>query len=96
MNLKPLHNQVIIKAVVAQEKTEGGLVLPKTADKERPEKGEVIAAGPGKMLASGQRAEMSVRIGQTVIFKKYVPDEIKIEGEEFFVITEDDIIAIVE
>ena len=96
MNLKPLHNQVIVQAISAQQKTKGGLVLPDTADKERPEKGEVVAVGPGKILVSGSRAEMSVRAGQQVIFKKYAPDEIKIEGKDYFVIREDDIIAIIE
>ncbi|MFA7662586.1 MAG: co-chaperone GroES [Patescibacteria group bacterium] len=96
MTLKPLHNQVIIKGVPFQEKTIGGLVLPGTADKERPEKGEVIAVGPGRLLENGSRAVMSVSVGQQVVFKKYAPDEIKIDGEDFFVIREEDIIAIVE
>jgi chaperonin GroES len=96
MNLRPLHSQVILKSLARQEKTAGGLVLPETADKERPQKAEVIAVGPGKILENGSRAEMGVSVGQIVIFKKYSPDEIKIDGQEFFVIAEDDIIAIVE
>jgi chaperonin GroES len=96
MKLKPLHNQVIIKALVKPEKTAGGLVLPETADKERPEKGEVVAVGPGKLLENGSMAKMGVEIGQQVIFKKYAPDEIKVDGEDFFVIREDDIIAVIE
>lgn len=96
MKLKPLHNQVILKVSTEPEKTSGGLVIPENASKERPEKAEVIAVGPGKLLDSGQRAPMGVEIGQTVIFKKYSPDEIKVEDQEFYVISEDDIIAIVD
>lgn len=96
MNLKPLHNQVIIKTIKETETTASGLVLPETAEKERPEKGEVIAVGPGKFLDNGQRAPMSVSVGQQIVFKKYSPDEIKIDGQEFFVIREDDIIAVIE
>lgn len=96
MKLKPLHNQVILKVNTEPEKTAGGLVLPETADKERPQKAEVVAVGPGKLLDNGQRAPMGVTTGQQVIFKKYSPDEIELEGEEFYVISEDDIIAIVE
>ncbi len=96
MNLKPLHNQVIIKPIKESTATPSGLVLPETAEKERPEKGEVIAAGPGKLQDNGQRSPMSVKIGDQVVFKKYSPDEIKINGQEFYVIREDDIIAIIE
>ena len=96
MNLKPLHNQVIIKPIKESTATPSGLVLPETAEKERPEKGEVIAAGPGKLQDNGQRSPMSVKIGDQVVFKKYFPDEIKINGQEFYVIREDDIIAIIE
>ena len=96
MKLKPLHDQVIIKPIQEDEVTKAGLVLPDTAEKERPEKGEVIAIGPGRLLDSGQRAEMSVKIGDKVVFKKYSPDEVKINGEEMYVIKEGDIIAIIE
>lgn len=95
MNLKPLHNQVIIKSVKETEVTKSGLVLPSTAEKERPERGEVIAIGPGKLLENGQRAPMSVTVGQQIVFKKYSPDEIKVDGEEFLVIRDEDIIAVI-
>ncbi len=96
MNIKPLSNHVIVKGVSEDTTTKAGIVLPDTADKERPEKGEVVAIGPGKLLDNGQRAEMSVKVGQTVIFKKYSPDEIKVDGEDLLVLSESDIIAIVE
>ena len=76
--------------------TAAGLVLPDTAEKEKPQKGEVIAVGPGKILENGQRAEMSVKVGDKVVFRKYSPDEIKIDDQEYYVIRDEDIIAIIE
>lgn len=96
MNLKPLHDNVLIKAISEDEVTKAGIVLPDTADKEKPEQGEVIAVGPGKLLENGQRAPMSVAVGNKVLFKKYSPDEIKIDGEEYLVISESDVIAVLE
>jgi len=96
MNLKPLHDNVVVKASGDEEVTKAGIVLPDTAEKEKQEQGEVIAVGPGKLLDSGQRALMSVSVGNKILFKKYSPDEIKIEGEEYLVISEGDIIAIIE
>ncbi len=94
MNLKPLHDHVIVKPVTEDEVTKSGIVLPDTVDKERPEKGEVMATGPGKLMDSGQRAPMSVKVGDRVMFKKYSPDEIKVEDKEYLVISEGDIMAI--
>jgi len=94
MNLKPLHDNVVIKASNEDEVTKAGIVLPDTADKEKPEQGEVIAVGPGKLLENGNRAEMSVAVGNKILFKKYSPDEIKLEGEDYLVISESDIIAV--
>jgi len=96
MKLKPLNNHVIVKAYSKEEITKSGIVLPDTMDKEKPEQGEVIAIGPGKLTDSGQRAEMTVKTGDKVVFKKYSPDDIKIDGEEYLVINENDILAIIE
>lgn len=95
MNLKPLHDHVIVKPIIEKETTKSGIILPDTVSKERPENGEVIAVGPGKTLDNGQKKEMSVKIGDKVMFKKYSPDEIKIDGEDYLVISESDIIAII-
>ncbi len=95
-SLKPLHDHLIVKPVSDEQATKAGIILPETVNKERSEKGEVIAIGPGKMLDSGARAEMSVSVGQTVLFKKYTPDEIKIDGEEYLVIAESEVLAIIE
>jgi len=94
MNIKPLGDNVILRPAKQEEKTASGILLPGTADKERPEKGEVIAVGPGKMTPEGKRLPVSVSVGETVLFKKYSPDEIKLDGEEVLVISEGDIIAI--
>lgn len=96
MKLKPLNDHVIVKAITENEVTKSGIIMPDTVDKEKPEKGEVVAIGSGKFLESGQRAPMSVKIGDKVMFKKYSPDEIKVDGEEYLVISESDIIAILE
>lgn len=95
MNIKPLNDRVILKPIRNEEATKSGIILPDTVDKERPEKGEVAAAGPGKLLNDGKRAAMSVKPGDKVMFKKYSPDEIKIDGEEYLVISEEDILAII-
>jgi len=96
MKLKPLSDHVIVKPITEDEVTKTGIVLPDTVDKEKPEKGEVIAIGPGKLLDNGQRVPMSVKVGDKVMFKKYSPDEIKIDEEEYLIISESDILGILE
>ena len=96
MNVKPLGDRVVVKPAAEEEVTKSGIVLPDTVDKERPEKGEVIAVGEGKILDSGERAKMSVKVGDIVMFKKYSPDEIKIDDVEYLVISESDILAILK
>lgn len=96
MQLRPLNDHVIVKAIIENETTKSGIVLPETINKERPEKGEVIAVGAGKWLDNGQRAPMSIKIGDKVVFKKYSPDEIKINDEKLLVISEGDIMAVIE
>jgi len=96
MKLKPLGDHVIVKPLVEDEVTKSGIVLPETVDKEKPEKGEVMAIGPGKLLDNGQLAKMTVKVGDKVMFKKYSPDEIKIDEEEYLIISEGDILGILE
>ncbi|MGC9049056.1 MAG: co-chaperone GroES [Patescibacteria group bacterium] len=95
VNLKPLNDKIIIKPIKEDKVTAGGIVLPQTVE-EKPEKGEVLAVGPGKLLENGQRAPMSVKVGDKVVFKKYSPDEIKLDKEEYLIISEDDILAIID
>ncbi len=96
MQLKPLHDRLIVKPLAKEEVTKFGIILPDTVDKERPEQGEVIAIGPGKVMQDGQRAEMSVKVGDKVVFKKYSPDEVKVDDQEYLVISDSDILAIIE
>ena len=92
---KPLNDHVLIKPINAQEVSKAGIILPDTVDKEKPEKGEVVAMGPGKLLENGQRSPMSIKVGDKVIFKKYSPDELPGE-KELLVIREEDILAVIE
>jgi len=96
MKLKPLGSNVVVKAITDEAKTKSGIILPETVEKERPEQGEVIAVGPGKLLDSGTRVAVSVSVGQKVIFTKYSPNEVKYEGVTYLVISESDILAIIE
>lgn len=96
MKLKPLHDNVVVKPSSAEDMTKSGIVLPETANKERPERGEVIAVGPGKTLENGKTNPLNVKIGDKVVFKKYSPDEIKIDNEKFLLVNESDILAILE
>ena len=96
MKIRPLNDHVVIKPLEQEEVTKSGIVLPDTAREEKPEQGEVIAVGPGKLLESGQRAPMSVNVGERVLFTKYAPDEVEIEGEDYLVISEEKILGIVE
>lgn len=94
MNIKPLSDYLVVKAVT-EEVTKSGIVLPDTVSKERPQQGEVVAVGEGRLLENGQRAQMSVKVGDKVMFKKYSPDEVKIEGQEYLIIREGDVVAII-
>lgn len=96
MTLKPLADRVIVKAITQEEKTASGIILPDTVDKEKPEQGEVIAVGPGKLLENGQRAGMEVSVGDKVVFTKYGPHEVKIDEQEYLILSESDIMAIVK
>lgn len=95
MNIKPLGDRVVVKPFEEEQMTKSGIVLPDTVDKDRPEQGEVVAVGEGKILDSGQKAPMSVKVGDKVMFKKYSPDEVKVDSEEYLVISESDILAII-
>ena len=96
MNVRPLRDNVLIEPIKAEEQTKSGIVLPDTADKERPEQGKIIAVGPGKTLENGQKVAPQVKVGDRVIFTKYGPNEIKIDKKEYLVSKEEDILAILE
>lgn len=94
MKVKPTSDRVVVKPLEAEEKTASGIVIPETA-KEKPAQGEVIAVGPGK-VDDGKRIPLEVKVGDRVLYSKYSPQEVKIDGEEMLILSESDILAIVE
>lgn len=96
MQLRPIGDHLIVKAISKEEVSASGIIIPDTVDKERPERGEVIAVGPGKTLENGSRSTMDVTVGNKVVFKKYAPDEVKIDGVDYLVIRMDDVVAVIE
>jgi len=93
MNLKPLHDKIIVKPIEFEEKTSSGIIVPDTA-KEKPMQGEVVAVGPGKMDETGKRIKMDVKVGNRVIFGKYAGTEFTFDKKEFLIMNESDILAI--
>jgi chaperonin GroES len=96
INIKPLADYVLIEPIKEEEKTKTGILLPESAEKEKPEKGKVIAVGPGRRDEKGNLIPVSVKVGQIVLFKKYGPDEIKVDDREYLICKEEDILAIIE
>lgn len=94
MKIKPLLDKVVIKTLAAEQKTASGIVIPDTA-KEKPAQGEVVATGPGK-VKHGQKIPMSVKVGDKVLYSKYSPQEVKVDNEEYLIISEEDILAVIE
>ncbi|NLP02231.1 MAG: co-chaperone GroES [Fibrobacter sp.] len=94
MNVKPLADRVVIRPLESEQKTAGGIIIPDAA-KEKPIKGEVVAVGPGKVTESGQKVEMSLKKGDVVLYGKYSGTEISIEGEDYLIMKESDVLAIV-
>ncbi len=94
MKIKPLGDRVVIKPAAAEEKTKGGIILPDTA-KEKPVVGEVVAVGPGKVADDGTKIVMEVKVGDKVLYGKYSGTEVTIEGDEYLIMREADIFAIV-
>ncbi|MDR3348167.1 MAG: co-chaperone GroES [Acidaminococcales bacterium] len=93
--LKPLADRVIIEVLAKEEKTKSGIVLPDSA-KEKPQEGKIIAAGSGKILENGQRVPIDVKAGDKVIFSKYAGTEVKVDEKEYLILSERDILAVVE
>jgi len=95
MAIQPLGDKILVKRLEAAEVTKGGIVLPDSA-KEKPKEGKIVAVGPGKVLDDGTRGALQVKKGDRVLFTSYAGTEIKVDGEEFLVMSEDDILAVVE
>jgi chaperonin GroES len=96
MKLRPLEDRVVVKRIEEQEEVQrGGIIIPDTA-KERPQEGEVIAVGPGRMTENGTRIPMEVKVGDKVVFAKYAGTEVRLDDEEYLVMRESDILAVIE
>jgi len=95
LNIRPLNEKIVVKRVEAEEKTKGGIVLPDTA-KEKPKEGVVVSLGSGKLLESGERAKFQVREKDRVLFSSYAGTEVKIDGNEYLIMNEDDVLAILD
>jgi len=95
MKLKPLADRVIAKPLEEEDKSPGGIILPDTA-KEKPQRGKIIAAGPGKVDDRGERVKMEVKVGDVVLYGKYSGTEVKVDGDDLLIMRESDILAIIE
>ena len=93
MKFRPLHDRVLIEVLDSEEKTAGGIIIPDTA-KEKPQEGEVVAVGPGKRLDNGSVQEMGLKKGDKILFSKYGGTEVKVDGEDYIIMREDDILGV--
>jgi len=96
MNIKPLSDHVLIEPIKEIERTKSGILLPETAEKEKPEQGRIVAVGPGRKDKTGKHISLEVKEGDRVLFTKYGPNEIKIDNKEYLIAKEEDILAILE
>ena len=94
MNVRPLSDRILVKRLEEEEKTKGGIIIPDTA-KEKPQQGKVVSVGDGKLLDTGARVTPGVKPGETVLFGKYAGTEIKLDGEEYLILREDDIFGVI-
>jgi chaperonin GroES len=95
MKIRPLHDRVLVKRIESKEAVKGGIIIPDTA-KEKPQEGEVIAVGPGKVLEDGKVLPMNVKVGDRILFGKYSGTDVKIDDEEYLIMREDDILGVLE
>jgi chaperonin GroES len=95
MKLRPLQDRILVQRVEEENKTKGGIIIPDTA-KEKPAEGKVVAVGNGKVAEDGQRIALEVKVGDRVLFGKYSGTEVKVEGEDFLIMREDDVLGIIE
>jgi chaperonin GroES len=93
MNIRPLHDRVLVRRVEEAETVRGGIIIPDSA-KEKPQQGEVVGVGDGKLLEDGSRAKIDVKVGDRILFAKYSGSEVKIEGDEYLVVREDEILGV--
>ena len=94
MNIKPLHDRIIVKSVEGETKTAGGIIIPDTASKEKPQQGVVLAVGSGKVTAEGKVLPMTVKVNDKVLFGKYAGTDIKLDGEDYLILREEDVLGV--
>jgi chaperonin GroES len=94
MKIRPLNDRILVKRLASEEKTAGGIIIPDSA-KEKPAEGEVVAIGPGKLNDKGERVAMDVKVGEHVLFSKYGGTDIKLDGQDFLIMREDDILGVI-
>jgi chaperonin GroES len=95
MNIKPLHDRVIVKRIEEESTSAGGIIIPDSA-KEKPAQGEIVAVGDGKILEDGKKLALNVKAGDKVLFSKYGGTEVKLDGQEYLIMREDDILGIIQ
>ena len=95
MKIRPLNDRILVKRLEGEEKTAGGIIIPDSA-KEKPAEGEVVAVGPGKLNDAGERVTMDVAVGDRILFSKYGGTEVKLDGQDFLIMREDDILGVVQ
>lgn len=95
LKIRPLHDRLVVKKLDDGEKTKGGIIIPDSA-KEKPQQGEVLAVGNGKVLDDGKKVQLDVKVGDKILFSKYSGNDIKIDGEEYLIMREDDVQAVIE
>ena len=95
MKIRPLNDRILVKRLEEEEKTAGGIIIPDSA-KEKPAEGEIIAVGPGKLNDAGERVAMDVKAGDRVLFSKYGGTDVKLDGEDYLIMREDDILGVIE
>ncbi|OQB10708.1 MAG: 10 kDa chaperonin [Parcubacteria group bacterium ADurb.Bin216] len=96
MKLRPLSDHIIVEPIKEEEKTKGGIFLPQTSDKERPDQGLVVEVGPGKTTSSGKVIPMEIKKGDKVVFNKYGHHEIKVDEKDYLVLRQEDVLAVIE
>lgn len=95
MKIRPLNDRILVKRLEEEEKTAGGIIIPDSA-KEKPAEGEIVAVGPGKMNDNGDRTAMDVKVGDRILFSKYGGTDVKLDGDDFLIMREDDILGVIE
>ena len=96
LNVQPLGGRVLVKPLEEEEVTDSGLIIPDTAEKEKPQQGEIVALGTGKVADDGSEVKFNVKVKDKVLFKKYSPDEVEVDGVEYYVLEEEDILAVIK